>query len=42
MDVDAIDYEYSLSLPLQEGATKSFDVEGWIDYKEWTVVLHLK
>ncbi len=42
MDVDAIDYEYSLALPLEEGASKSFDVEGWEDILEWTVVLHLK
>jgi len=42
MDVDAIDYEYSLSLPLEEGASKSFDIEGWKDIREWTVVLHLK
>jgi hypothetical protein len=42
MDVDAIAYEYSLTLPLEEGASKSFDVEGWKDIKEWMVVLHLK
>jgi hypothetical protein len=42
MDVDAISYEYSLTLPLEDGASKSFDVEGWKDIKEWTVVLHLK
>lgn len=42
MDVDAIDYEYSLTLPLENGASKSFDIEGWKDIKEWTVVVHVK
>ena len=42
MDTGGDTYEHTLSLSLQEGATKSFDVEGWTDILEWTVVLHLK
>ena len=42
MDTGGSTYEHTLSLPLEEGASKSFDVEGWKDILEWTVVLHLK
>jgi len=42
MDTGGTTYEHSLSLPLEEGASKSFDTEGWKDIQEWTVVLHLR
>jgi hypothetical protein len=42
MDTGGSTYGHPLSLLLEEGATKSFGVEGWRDYMEWTVVLHLK
>lgn len=42
MDTGGLTYTHSLSLPLEDGATESFDVEGWTDILEWTVVLHLK
>jgi hypothetical protein len=42
MDAGATTHDYSLSLPLEEGATKWFDVEGWTDIQEWTVIVHLR
>ncbi len=42
MDTGGTTYEHTLSLPLEEGASESFDVEGWKDVLEWTAVLHLK
>jgi len=42
MDTGGNTYEYRLSLPMEEGASESFDIEGWKDIQEWTVVLHLK
>jgi len=42
MDTGGTTYEHTFSLPLEEGASESFDVEGWKDILEWTAVLHLK
>jgi hypothetical protein len=42
MDAKATTYEHALSLPLEEGASESFDIEGWTDILEWTVILHLR
>jgi hypothetical protein len=42
MDAGSDTYTYQLTMPLVDGASKSFDIEGWKDIKEWTVVLHLK
>ncbi len=42
MDTGGTTYTHQLTMPLVDGATKSFDIEGWKDYLEWTVVLHLK
>lgn len=42
MDEGATTYEHSLSLPLEEGTSKSYDVEGRGGILEWTVVPHPK
>lgn len=42
MDEGAATYEHSLSLPLEEGTSKSYDVEGRGGILEWTVVPHPK
>lgn len=42
MDAEAMTHEHALSLSLEEGASESFDIEGWTDILEWTVILHLR
>lgn len=42
MDAGGTTYTHQLTMPLVNGASKSFDIEGWKDYLEWTVVMHLK
>jgi len=42
MDTGVTTYTHQLTMPLVDGASKSFDIEGWKDFLEWTVVLHLK
>lgn len=36
-----IDESVQLVFPLAEGAVHEFDLEGWKDWKEWRVTLHL-
>jgi hypothetical protein len=38
---DIVEEHVSLSFPLTEGAVQEFGLEGWMDWKEWKVTLHL-